>query len=85
MLVRVRIPELLQLRGMSVYELSKRSQGRVSMSTAYRLARKRGRAHTFDAELLEALCDVLGVGPGELLERETAPPGKGEARRRAKK
>ena len=70
MLVRVRFPELLEERGLTPYELSKRSQGRVSMSTAYRLARKKGRAHTFDSDLLEALCDVLDIGPGELLERE---------------
>jgi DNA-binding Xre family transcriptional regulator len=31
----------------------------------------------FDAELLEALCDVLAVEPGELLERD-----KGQKRRR---
>jgi DNA-binding Xre family transcriptional regulator len=40
------------------------------MSTAYRLNRHRGRAHTFDSKLLEALCNVLDVEPGELLERD---------------
>jgi len=70
MLMRIRIPELLAERGLSPYELSKRSGGRISMSTAYRLQRNEGRAHTFDSNLLEALCDVLGVEPGELLERD---------------
>jgi len=68
--MRVRIPELLEARGLTPYELSKQSGGRVSMSTAYRLNRNEGRAHTFDADLLDALCDVFGVEPGELLERE---------------
>ena len=70
MLMRVRIPELLQSKGLTPYELSKRSGGRISMSTAYRLNRNQGRGHTFDSSLLEALCDVLDVDPGELLERE---------------
>lgn len=68
--LRVRIPELLEREKLTPYELSKRSNGRISMSTAYRLSRNRGRAHTFDSSLLEALCDVLDVEPGELLERE---------------
>ena len=76
MLMRVRIPELLEVRGLTPYELSKRSDGRISMSTAYRLKRNRGRGHTFDSALLEALCDVLDVEPGELLERE-AKRGRG--------
>jgi DNA-binding Xre family transcriptional regulator len=42
------------------------------MSTAYRMARLSGRVQTFDAELLEALCDVLSVEPAELLERDSA-------------
>jgi DNA-binding Xre family transcriptional regulator len=74
MLVRVRIPELLEAAGLTPYGLCQASGGRISMSTAYRLARNKGRAHTFDAELLEALCDVLKVTPGDLLERE---PRKG--------
>jgi DNA-binding Xre family transcriptional regulator len=56
---------------MSAYALSKQSKGRISMSTAYRMARLSGRVKNFDAELLEALCDVLAVEPGELLERDS--------------
>lgn len=70
MLMRLRVPELLKERAITPYELSKRSKGRISMSTAYRLQRNEGHAHTFDAELLEALCDALGVEPGELFERD---------------
>lgn len=68
--MRVRIPELLNERGLTPYALSKKSSGRISLSTAYRLKRRHGRAHTFDAELLDALCDAFGVGPGELLEQD---------------
>lgn len=41
------------------------------MSTAYRLNRKKGRVKTFDGELLETLCEVLKVAPGDLLELES--------------
>lgn len=54
---------------MTPYALAKASDGRISMSTAYRLARLKGRVETFDRDVLEALCDVLDVEPGELLER----------------
>jgi DNA-binding Xre family transcriptional regulator len=74
--LRVRIPELLERRKLTPYELSKRSGGRISMSTAYRLNRNRGRAHTFDSELLEQLCAALDVGPGELLERDSKRRGR---------
>lgn len=81
--VRIRLPELLKERDLSPYELSKQSNGRISMSTAYRIVRKSGRLKTFDAETLEVLCEILRVLPGDLLERETdgefrypAPPGE---------
>ena len=77
-LMRLRIPELLTERGLTPYHLSKRAGGRISLSTAYRLARLKGRVKTFDAELMEVLCDVLGVGPGELFERD-AKPKRGRA------
>ena len=68
--MRLRLPELLKQREMTPYALAKQSQGRISLSTAYRLTRMKGRVQTFDADLLEALCDVFSVEPGELLERE---------------
>lgn len=73
MLMRIRIPELLdaQRPAWSAYRLSVESKGRISMSTAYRLNRKKGRVKTFDAELLETLCEVLKVSPGELLELDS--------------
>jgi len=68
--VRLRFPELLEEHDLTPYSLSKRSGGRISLSTAYRLARIRGRLKLFQADLLEVLCDVLNVEPGELLERD---------------
>lgn len=70
MLMRLRLPELMEERGLSAYALSKASDGRISMSTAYRLAEKEGRVQNFKADMLEALCDVLECEPGDLLERE---------------
>lgn len=69
MLMRLRLPELLEARGLSPYALAKASAGRISMSTAYRVVQKKGRLANFDAEMLDAICDVLGVKPAELLER----------------
>ncbi len=68
--MRLRLPELLEERGLTAYQLAKQSEGRIDVSTLYRLTRNRGRVAMISAELLESLCDVLDVGPGELLERE---------------
>jgi DNA-binding Xre family transcriptional regulator len=70
MLVRVRVPELLEEKGITAYALSRRSEGRISLSTAYRLRDRNGQLDYFESKLLEALCDVLQCEPGELLERE---------------
>jgi len=75
--MRLRLPELLKEHNITAYALAKRSQGRISLSTIYRLSRNKGVVESFDAETLEALCDVLQVKPGDLLEREQ--------KRRAKK
>lgn len=69
-LMRVRLPELFTHRGLTAYAVAQQSGGRISTSVLYRLLRTEGRARYLDAELLDALCDVLGVGPGELLEQE---------------
>lgn len=79
--VRLRFPEILEEHGLTAWHLSKQSGGRISLSTAYRLVRLRGRVKTFDADMLEVLCDVLGVkDPGKLFELEGArtarPKGK---------
>lgn len=78
--MRLRIPELLKSRGITPYALAKRSAGRISLSTVYRLVERRGQLSTYSADLLNALCDVLDIKPGELFERDTAkrlaPPKK---------
>jgi DNA-binding Xre family transcriptional regulator len=69
--MRIRLPELMKGAGIeTAYALSKASEGRISMSTAHRLVRSSGAVRYFDADLLEALCDLFRVGPGELLERD---------------
>jgi DNA-binding Xre family transcriptional regulator len=72
--MRLRLPELLEEHDppLTAYAVakSKAAHGRISLSTIYRLIRQRGQVESFDAELLEALCDVLGVEPGRLLERQ---------------
>lgn len=68
--MRIRIPELLEQRGVSAYAVARDSRGRISLSTIYRLRERRGQLETFAADMLEALCDVLGVTPCELLERD---------------
>lgn len=77
MLMRLRLPELLEEHGLTAYEVAQRSAGRIDPSTLYRLTRKRGRVDRLSTPLLEALCDVLGVEPGALLERETGRKGRG--------
>lgn len=68
--MRLRIPELLQEHGLTPYGLSVRSKGRLSLSTAYRLARVKGRVKSFDARLLDVICDTLKIEPSDLLERD---------------
>lgn len=68
--MRLRLPELLEEAGISPYALAKQSGERISESTAYRLVRQKGEVQMFDASVLEALCDVLQVEPGDLFERE---------------
>ena len=69
--MRVRLAELMEARRLTAYAVAKQSDGRVSTSALYRLLRNDGRARFLDADLLEALCDVLDVEPGELLERDS--------------
>ena len=64
--MRLRIDELLRKRGLTAYALAKASKGRISLPMAYRLLRRRGRFTTIKSEVLDALCDVFDVTPGEL-------------------
>jgi DNA-binding Xre family transcriptional regulator len=75
MLMRLRFPEIFAEHKLTAYEIAKRSEGRVQASTLYRLARRRGKVDLISADLLETLCDILGVGPERLLEREPRKRG----------
>lgn len=68
--MRLRLPELLEQHGLTAHAVAVRSDGRINRATLYRLMRRRGRVQAFDADLLEGLCDVLSVEPGDLLERD---------------
>jgi DNA-binding Xre family transcriptional regulator len=68
--IRLRLPELLEERGLTAYALSVATGGKISMSTVYRWTRARGRIQTIDTGLLAALCDALDAGPAEVLELE---------------
>jgi hypothetical protein len=90
--MRLRLPELLEEHELTAYEVAKRSGGRILPSTLYRIVRDEGRVKLFAADMVEALCDILGagimgVGPGKLFERdgESAPPEKAPARKAARK
>jgi DNA-binding Xre family transcriptional regulator len=61
----------------TAYEIAKRPAERISTSTLYRLARAEGPVELFPAELLDALCEVLCVEPGALLEREKKRKARG--------
>ena len=69
--MRLRLPELLEKRNLTAHAVAVQSGGRINRATLYRLIKSEGRVRLLDTELLEALCDVLKVEPGELLERET--------------
>jgi DNA-binding Xre family transcriptional regulator len=64
---------LLTEHEVTAYTLAQRSRGRISASTLYRLVRSRGRVRYLDGDLLDALCDVLDLTPGDLLEHESKP------------
>lgn len=68
--MRLRLPELLKDAELTPYAAAKASGGRLDVSTLYRLVRKDGRVKYFAADMMEALCDVLNVSPGDLLERD---------------
>jgi len=72
--MRLRVAEILAERGMTTYRLAQASGGRISLTTAYRLAKDRWVC--LPRDVLDALCDVLSVSPGELFEREKARKGK---------
>ncbi len=70
--MRLRVAELLAEHEMTPYQLAKASEGRLSLSTCYRLAR--GDVDKISTGTVEALCDVFGIkDPGPLFAREETP------------
>jgi DNA-binding Xre family transcriptional regulator len=72
--MRLRIPELMETHEpepiKTAYKLQQLSRGRLSMTNATHLVEKRGNTSSVRMTTLEVLCDIFGVGPGDLLERD---------------
>lgn len=69
--VRLRIPELMARRKWrTAYQLAKASGGRLSTTNAYHLVENAGNISRVSMEVLEVLCDVFDVEPGDLFERD---------------
>lgn len=66
--MRLRVSKLLEERDLTAYALAKRSNGRISLPMAYRLAGDD--FERISRRILEALCDVFEVEDvGLLFER----------------
>ena len=65
-MIRWRVAALLRQRGWTAYRLAKEAD--LSFRTAYRVAQD-GAVPRIDAATLEALCDLFGAVPGDLIER----------------
>lgn len=77
--MRLRLPELLDAHDppLTPYAVvhHPRNLGRIKLTTMYRMVRSRGTKPPFTPAVLDALCDILGVGPGDLFEREATAAG----------
>ncbi|OLB07713.1 MAG: hypothetical protein AUH06_04475 [Gemmatimonadetes bacterium 13_2_20CM_69_27] len=67
-MLRLRLHQLLDARGVSPYGLAKFTG--LSLNTIYRLTRPNGRFRLIRADTIERLCGALRVTPGELFEYE---------------
>jgi len=65
-LLRLRLRQLLEGRGLSAYGLAKFTG--LSLNTIYRLTRPNGRFSLIRADTIERLCATLRVTPSELFE-----------------
>jgi putative transcriptional regulator len=63
--VRLRVAELIQARGLTWYKLAQISG--LSQTQVYRMAHDEGRFGRLTQESLDKLCTALDVQPGELL------------------
>ena len=71
--MRLRIPELFDERGWTAYEVAKRSPGRLTERSLYRLVERRGQVESVSGKTVDTLCEVLGVTAGELIEVQKRP------------
>jgi DNA-binding Xre family transcriptional regulator len=74
-MVRLKVADLLEERGWTAYRLAK--EAGITLTVAYRLARPDGGFKRLDVETLDALCRVLKVQPGALLEYVADRRGRG--------
>ena len=65
-LLRLRLRQLLEARGLSAYGLAKFTG--LSLNTIYRLTRPNGRFSLIRADTIERLCGALRVTPSELFD-----------------
>ena len=65
-LLRLRLRQLLEARGLSAYGLAKFTG--LSLNTIYRLTRPSGRFSLIRADTIERLCGALRATPSELFE-----------------
>ncbi|HWC73133.1 MAG TPA: helix-turn-helix transcriptional regulator [Gemmatimonadales bacterium] len=74
-LVRLRLRQILQERGLTGYALAKYTG--LSLNTIYRLTRKDGRFELIHADTLERLCGALRISPAELFDYQIPAATKG--------
>lgn len=70
-MIRIKLPELLNAEIGTAYAIAKASKDRISMSAAHRLLAAKGAVKRYDADVIEALCEIFRVHPGELFEITT--------------
>ena len=70
--MRLTLPALMARHGLkTAYSLERFAKGALTMSSAHRLVKADGKPKRVDLATLDTLCDVFGVEPGELWERDT--------------
>lgn len=65
-MVRLKVAELMRMRGMTAYRLSRGSG--LAYPTAYRLSQASGLFGRLEVDTLNRLCEFFRVQPGELIE-----------------
>lgn len=68
--MRLRFPELFDELGLTALQIARMSGGRIDQSTVYRWQQLKGRVRRIDCEVIEDLCEALGLGLTEVIELE---------------